>query len=291
VIAARRCADAMQDATLAPVPSKPAKTRKPKVTSGASSTRPAVRTAQVDSYWARSMRPLHVLVFLLPLIGAYELGSLVYLSDHLSGKALSVTAYKLFLDLFHVFGLAGASLPSIALLVVFFTWHLINQDPWKIDPNTLAGMFLESLAWTLPLLVLAATFVHARAMAADTGPAALLADTTQPLSQLPPMTQFTIAVGAGLYEEMLFRLVGLALLHFILVDLIGMKPFWGHPAAIIVAALAFAAYHQNQTPSEFLFKVAAGAYFGTVYTMRGFGIVVATHALYDILVLVVLQRH
>jgi hypothetical protein len=275
------------------VPSPSAKSRKNKAKAAqsktsASSTKSTAAPASpaADTYWAQSMRPLHVLIFLLPLIGAYELGSLLYLSDHLTGKTLSVTAYKLFLDLFHVFGLAGASLPSIALLVVFFTWHLINQDPWKVDANTLAGMFLESLAWTLPLLVLAATFVHARSPGAS-----VLAGTALPINQLPPMTQFTIAVGAGLYEEMLFRLVGLALLHFILVDLIGMKPFWGHPTAILIAALAFAAYHQNQTGLEFMFKVIAGIYFGTVYMMRGFGIVVATHALYDILVLVVLRGH
>ncbi|HVU65192.1 MAG TPA: CPBP family intramembrane glutamic endopeptidase [Phycisphaerales bacterium] len=274
----------------------PSKQRKDRAKTGAAKPKPtrAPEALPLDNYWTRSMRPLHVLVFLLPLIGAYELGSLLYLSDHLSGKSLSVTAYKLFLDLFHLFGLAGASLPSIALLFVFLTWHLIKQDSWKIDPNTLAGMFLESLAWTLPLLVMAAMFSHARAMAAGVGVGEareVLANTTLPLNQLPAMTQFTIAVGAGLYEEMLFRLVGLALLHFILVDLIGIKPFWGHPAAILVAALAFAAYHQNQTSMEFLFKMIAGIYFGTVYMMRGFGIVVATHALYDILVLVVLQRH
>jgi membrane protease YdiL (CAAX protease family) len=171
------------------------------------------------------------------------------------------------------------------------------KDPWKIDPNTLAGMFLESLAWTLPLLVLAATFVHARAAGVAGGVGGggsfgmTLADISTPLNMLPPTTQFTIAVGAGLYEEMLFRLVGLALLHFILVDLIVMPPRWGQPLAILIAALAFAVYHQNQSGPEFVFKVLAGIYFGTVYTMRGFGIVVATHALYDILVLVVLQRH
>lgn len=267
---------------------KPATKTKPKGKGESKSTPAPELQPGPDTYWARSMRPLHVLVFLLPLIGAYELGSLLYLSDHLTGKTLSVTAYKLFIDLFHVFGLAGASLPSIALLVVFFTWHLINQDSWRLDANTLAGMFLESLAWTLPLLVLAAAFVHARTMASTTD--GVLAGVTQPLNALPPMTQFTIAVGAGLYEEMLFRLVGLALLHFILVDLLGMKPFWGQPLAVLIAAAAFSAYHHNQTGAEFMFKLIAGGYFGTVYLMRGFGIVVATHALYDIIVLVVLHR-
>jgi hypothetical protein len=239
-----------------------------------------------DSYWVRSTRPLHVLVFLLPLVAAYELGSILYLSGRGNGPELSVSAYRLFVDLFHAFGLAGASLPSLALLVVFVTWHLMSKDPWKLDPNTLAGMFLESMAWTLPLLVMSASFQHAKLAgvlaAVEPGGA---------VESMKEMKLLTIAVGAGLYEEMLFRLVGIAIFHFILVDLIGMKERWGQGVAIVIVALGFAAYHHDQSAAEFLFKVLAGVYFGTVYSMRGFGVVVATHAIYDILVLVVLQGH
>jgi membrane protease YdiL (CAAX protease family) len=244
-----------------------------------------------DSYWVKSTRPLHVLVFLLPLVLAYELGSLLYLNDHGSGPELSVSAYKLFVDLFHAFRLAGASLPSLALLVVFLTWHVMSKDPWKLDANVLAAMFLESLAWTLPLLVLAATFVHARSSGLIGGGVLAAVDVASPAGHVSAMKLLTIAVGAGLYEEMLFRLVGIALFHFILVDLIGMKERWGQAVAIVIVALAFSAYHHDQNMAEFAFKVLAGVYFGTVYSMRGFGIVVATHAVYDVLVLVVLQGH
>jgi hypothetical protein len=39
-----------------------------------------------------------------------------------------------------------------------------------------------------------------------------------------------------------------------------------------------------------LFLTAAGLYFGMLYILRGFGITVGTHALYDVLVLVMLPR-
>ena len=244
-----------------------------------------------ESYWVRSMRPLHVLVFLLPLVLAYEVGSLLYLNDRVAGRELSVSAYRLFVDLFRAFGLAGASLPSLALVVVFLTWHVMVKDPWKLDGNTLAGMFLESMAWTLPLLVMAATFVHARSSGLVGGGGVLAEIGGDGGAHMSAMKLLTIAVGAGLYEEMLFRLVGIALFHFILVDLIGMRERWGQGTAIVIVALAFAAYHHDQSAMEFAFKVMAGVYFGTVYTMRGFGIVVATHAVYDVLVLVVLKGH
>lgn len=231
------------------------------------------------------MRPLHVLVFLMPLLIAYEIGSVLYLSDMQSGVMQSVRAYRLFDDFFQVFGLAGAALPGIALITVLIVWHILARDRWRIDGETLAGMFIESFAWTLPLLVLAATVAHAGAMV---GLAA--GDSTTSITRLPLMARATMSVGAGLYEEMLFRLVALALLHFILVDIIGLSHRWGYAVGIFLSACAFAVYHTPSLPAEwayFVFTLLAGVYFGTVYVMRGFGVVVMTHAIYDVLVLVV----
>ena len=53
------------------------------------------------------------------------------------------------------------------------------------------------------------------------------------------------------------------------------------------SAIAFAVYHQPTHPTEWATYTLSGVYLGTVYVMRGFGIVVGTHALYDVLVLAV----
>lgn len=249
------------------------------------------------------MRPLHMLVFLLPILIAYEAGSILYLTDRAAGVQRSVEAYKIFGDFFHVFGLAGVFLPGVALVTVLVTWHIMIKDRWRLDLSTLAGMLAESIAWTLPLLVLAAASDHARAAAGVFGlsshtsvfPFALAGGSVggaigDPVHDLPLMARVTIAIGAGLYEEMLFRLVGMALLHFILVDLIAAPPRWGMAIAIVLSALAFAVYHRPELPAEwprFVFYTLSGIYLGTVYLMRGFGITVGTHAMYDILVLVV----
>jgi membrane protease YdiL (CAAX protease family) len=241
------------------------------------------------------MRPLHVLVFLLPLIVAYEIGSFLFLSDPRTGKELSVSAYRLFADFFNVFGLAGASLPSITLIAVFLTWHVMVKDRWRIEPRTIGAMGLEAMVWTLPLLVLAATIGHAqRAVGgAGDGRLSMLVDAPgggEGIRGLSVMAGLTISIGAGLYEEMLFRLVGLALLHFILADLIGLTSRWAYPIAIVIAALAFAAYHQGQSTPLFVYRTLAGVYLGTVYTMRGFGIAVGAHAIFDVMAVVALQR-
>jgi membrane protease YdiL (CAAX protease family) len=265
--------------TLSPSPSRPG--RAP----SAATARAPSDPLGVDSYWARSLRPLHMLVFLLPLVAAYELGSLLFLTDPAAGIQRSVEAYRLLGDFFHAFGIVGLFLPGIALVAVLLTWHLMLKDRWRVELSTLAGMLLESIAWTIPLLVLAAITDHARSLAL-----AAAGTSGEPLGDLSVMSRLAIAIGAGLYEEMLFRLVGIALLHVILVDLIQMPKRVGAATAIVLSALAFAIYHRPDLPSEWgklLFFTLSGIYLGTVYTMRGFGIVVGTHAMYDILVLVI----
>jgi membrane protease YdiL (CAAX protease family) len=241
------------------------------------------------TYWTRSTRPLHVLLFLVPLIALYEVGSAMYLVDVQAAVERTVLAKKLFADLFNLFGVAGAFMPGLALAAVLLVWHVMSRDPWKVDPGTLATMLFESALWTLPLLVIMAV----AGQMAHVGPGSAAHVVALAAGDPAPGigANLTISIGAGLYEEMLFRLVGLALLHFVLVDLVGMPHRWGSAAAIVLSAVAFAAYHQPHLPQEWgkvVFYVLSGVYLGTVYAVRGFGIAVGTHALYDVLVLVVL---
>jgi membrane protease YdiL (CAAX protease family) len=113
------------------------------------------------------------------------------------------------------------------------------------------------------------------------------------LDTAPPPTrlvgQIVTYVGAGIYEEVVFRLVLFALLDFI-------GRWTGLPAklAFVLAALAsaglFSAAHHVGPFGEafdsyiFLFRMLAGVYFAVLFRLRGFGIAVGTHALYDILV-------
>lgn len=259
---------------------------------------PVARTASgfgVDTYWLRSMRPLHVLVFLLPLLAAYEVGSILFLTDPHVGIRHTIEALRVMNGFFNLLGVAGSIVPGVAMAAMLIVWHLMRRDPWTIDARTLGGMLAESAAWTLPLLVLSATVQHATSTLTgwsssmpghtETGLLPLVQESTRRLLEQPVATRLTIAIGAGLYEEMLFRLLGLALLHFILSDLIALPARWAGTGAVILSALAFAAYHQPHLASDWATYILSGIYLGTVYMMRGFGIVVGTHALFDIMVL------
>ena len=70
-------------------------------------------------------------------------------------------------------------------------------------------------------------------------------------------------------------------------DLLALPKHVGQWGAILGSALLFAAYHfgggAEFDAARFVFYTLAGLYFAILYVARGFGIVAATHALYDVL--------
>lgn len=237
-------------------------------------------------YFELAMRPLTVLVFLLPFVLLYELGSVFYLADEAGRIGETVAAYRIMAKFFEFFGAFGLFLPGLALVTVLLIQHVISKDRWAIRPSVLLLMGAESVVLTTPLLLMALVFGSpAAAQASDT------------LSSWPVQARLTIAVGAGLYEELLFRMVLIALVHTLAVDLVGTSQKIGNIAAVLVSAAAFAFYHDLSGGGGsidlrlLVFLFLAGVYFGTLYLARGFGIVVAVHMLYDTVVLVLIQPH
>ena len=237
------------------------------------------RTPRREDYFARSKKPLHILFFLAPLIVAYEIGAAVFLASDTSAITQDIRAHRLLADFFEAFGVGGFYLPGVALTVVLLLWHVLARHQWKVLPGTLVGMLLESAMWTLPLIVLAQFVVAAPASAA----AVALAESGGSLHDLPLAARATIALGAGLYEELLFRLVAITLVHLLLADVIRMPSRWADILAVVAAAAAFGVYHDDHANLAFYF--IAGVYFGGLFIARGFGIAVATHAVYDLVAL------
>lgn len=240
-----------------------------------------------SGYAQRSKRPFHVLIFLLPLIVFYEVGASFYLTEAVSGQVETIRAYRIISDVFRFLGAVGSPvmerIPSALIVVVLLAWHVLNRDPLRVRPRTLGGMALESFAWALPLVMLL------QLVAGITG--GLAAPAAAPggnLASLPPMSLAVISVGAGLYEELLFRLLAITLIHLFVVDFLGMREKRGTALAVALAAVAFALYHDRSDLSAVVTYLLAGVYFGLVFVWRGLGIAVATHALYNLAVTVLI---
>ena len=96
-------------------------------------------------------------------------------------------------------------------------------------------------------------------------------------------------VGAGVYEETLFRLM-LVPIFFATLRLLQMPQVLASSWAVTASALLFALAHHAGSPGRavhlvrFIFRWMAGVFFAWVFVLRGFGIAVGTHTAYDILV-------
>ncbi len=95
--------------------------------------------------------------------------------------------------------------------------------------------------------------------------------------------------GAGIYEELLFRMILLNLCVALLVWLRAARRA-SVIGGIVLSSLLFSAAHYIGPCGDafkwltFCFRFLAGAFFAVLYIYRGFGIAAGTHALYDVLV-------
>ncbi len=241
--------------------------------------KPHQSTIFFGSYFERSQRPLQSLLFLLPMIALYELGVHLYVTG-----SEDISARWLMRDFFNLFGVAAYYLPALIAVVVLLSWHAARRDPWRIEPRLYGLMFAESLVLAVPL------FVFGLVMARHPAAARALQMLTDGQHDPTWQAELVFSIGAGIYEELLFRLIGIALLHLLLVDVLALPNHVGAIGAIAGSAIAFSLYHfSNENRFELglaLYYTLAGVYFAGIYIVRGFGIVAATHALYDVLIVI-----
>ncbi|MBI2919982.1 MAG: CPBP family intramembrane metalloprotease [Planctomycetes bacterium] len=109
------------------------------------------------------------------------------------------------------------------------------------------------------------------------------------------LDRFVMSAGAGVHEELLFRLV---LLNGLALGLKGLKfgPKEAFLAALLVSSALFSAVHHLGSMGDpftvwvFTFRLLAGAIFGVIYWFRGLAVAVYTHALYDMYVMIILRN-
>lgn len=253
----------------------------------------------LHSYWDRTQWPLQSLYFLIPLLVAYELATIFYTTGE-GTRLPPIVAESLLGRFFEMFGVGGVYLPGVIVCVVLFCWHLARRDPWEPELTLYALMWVESIVLAVPLFVFMLvlfrepTAAPIPAAAVDYAAAIPLAS---PAGGEAWWSGLVFSVGAGIYEELLFRLIAIAILHMILVDVLALPDAWGATGAVLLSAAAFALYHfepiwsfgrfvDSFSAGRFAFYMVAGVYFAAIYVLRGFGIVAATHALYDVLVVV-----
>jgi len=235
------------------------------------------------SYFHRVHRPLQCLIFIVPLLLFYQIASFVHATPVAGAGGKQVVAFLLMLDFFRLFGAVGNVLPLLAVIAILLSWHLARKDPWDFDPKLYAGMSGESILWGIPFVVIGMAVSRQ-------GPHPVMAPATAAAADTL-WSNLVLSVGAGVYEELLFRLIAINLLSIIIMDFFELRPSTGIPIIIFATAALFSAYHLMVEPFDagvFVFRTAIGVYLAGIYIYRGFGIAVGAHTTYDIFVTVLL---
>jgi membrane protease YdiL (CAAX protease family) len=100
-----------------------------------------------------------------------------------------------------------------------------------------------------------------------------------------------IALGAGIFEELLFRGVLCFGIYRALRAVFGADRWSAGTVAVVLSALTFSAYHHWGVGGEpwdavrFTFRFHAGALLGVIFLTRGLGVAALAHGFYDALVL------
>ncbi|GAB5520549.1 MAG: CPBP family glutamic-type intramembrane protease [Rhodothermales bacterium] len=248
-------------------------------------TEPARTTP--TGYFALTRTATYGFLAALPLFVLYEV--LILLVNNGSLNQIRVGAdvwIKRVLASMGAGGMLALGLVVIAIGIAIYMVERKKQIPLK--PKYFGWMIGESLIYGVVLAFIISSVVGWLFFMAPTVTSPLFF-VPQGLDGVGLPTKLALSIGAGLYEELVFRVI-----------LVG-GMFWGlkqlmnntnaaYVIAAVVGALIFSWVHYTGslgdpfTLSSFSFRFLFGLALNALYLVRGFGVAAWTHALYDVLV-------
>lgn len=250
-----------------------------------------------NSYAERTSRPICALIYLIGFMLAFVVGTILIqpaaLSHSLAQPQIRVVAFIWVQNIMEFLGFS----PRLALIgtplvvvVILLALQVTSKTPWRVKFEDLFLMAGECVLLTVPLIVLSLLLNREPAVP---NAAALAGQAGEVQNML--WVDIVTGIGAGIYEELIFRLVLICLLMLLFQDLFGMKKRSAVILSVVISAVLFSIhhhiffangqFHQGDifTVGKFIFRAMAGGYFAVLYAVRGFGITAGTHAFYNIL--------
>ena len=229
------------------------------------------------SYFIQTRSSFYSFLFTIPLFIIYEIG-IIFLSrdDIIVVRNGADFLMRAILESFGILGLYGLGAIFLIGFVVTYIFFIKGKNYSDIRTEYLFVMVFESVVWAILLYILLSKFM-----------VLLMIPIGKAILQ-----QVILAVGAGIYEEFLFRVLLISGLS----SIIGFVFLWeekgSNIAALIIAAAIFSGFHfmgdygDYFTMELFLLRFFAGVILGVLYYTRGFGITAYAHSIYDLIVLI-----
>jgi membrane protease YdiL (CAAX protease family) len=274
-----------------------------------------------DSYLERTSRPIYAVIFLLPFIVFYEIGTFRINTNALHQSQTRVVAFVWLQNFLESLGFAGKfawAAPPLAVIIILLSLQITSRKQWSFWFYDFFLMIGECIFLAAPLIVLtlliSSVNVHHTQSRMDSNFDAHYYQVTVCSSsnnydvnssqanhnidfteRQPLMADIVTGIGAGIYEELVFRLILICVLMMQFQDLLRMSHVNAIVLSVLISAALFSAYHHidffTGRPNtidpfditEFAFRTIAGVYFAILYAIRGFGITAGTHGCYNII--------
>lgn len=235
----------------------------------------------------RRSDPLTSVLLVFPLFLVYQLGVLMVPSVHNGADLITSQMLRL---------LRGNAqqylLVNLLLALVFVVLVLVLRKKNTFDPRLFLPVLLESAIYALTMGSLIC-FVMVDVLHVD--PKLFIG---VPLAAGPspehaePFAKVILAFGAGVHEELVFRLLMVGGGVWLFWRALGMPRWLAIALAFAVSSVLFSLAHhviggEPFRVGAFVYRLLCGLFFATLFQTRGFAVAVYTHALYDIYVLIV----
>ena len=224
---------------------------------------------QSTSYLEQTRGILYSYLIAVPLLIAYEVLILV---SQPPDQSVRISIDILFKSIFQSFGVNAISATLIVAAVIGAVVLFVKRaDLPNLKPHYFITMMLESAVYAVLVTIVIVGLLET----------ILTMNAYIQIEALSKIQLFALSLGAGLYEELFFRVILVGGFAALLMNFFSNKGT-AYTIAALIAALVFSGVHYiGQYGDFFTFGLALNV----IYVTRGFGIAAWTHAIYDILVI------
>ncbi len=241
---------------------------------------PVARVSGRNGYFRLTRTATYGFLGTLPLLALYE--TLILVANGDGPYAVRVGAEVWIKQVLMALGGTGMLALGVGVLLAgigVFLYERKKDIPLRLP--FFGGMIAESLVYAVVVALLVSRVVG-------------LFFSMAPVGAVPPAEQglgtlLALSIGAGLYEELLFRVILVGGLYLALKPLVA-RPLVAYLVAAVVGAVVFSAVHYVGalgdvfTWPSFTFRFLFGLALNALFLVRGFGVAAWTHALYDVMV-------
>ena len=229
----------------------------------------------IKDYFRKSSSPLYSFIITLPIFLTYELGIfwMRNIEFNYIQNGADVLIEQAILTLgFDVIYVSSIIFLFVLLIIIYYQKHHFHS--LSISRPYLGVMFLESIVYASILFFLMGNIYLMDVSANDL------------------YCNIILSLGAGIYEELIFRVLLIYVFYQSIKFLFRLSKFSTNFYAVILSAILFSSFHfigpESFNQEAFAVRFIAGIFLAFLYVQRGFGITAITHSFYDIFVIFLL---